>query len=175
MPGVDRRRFLIAASTLVVARGAKAQGLKKVHRVGYLAINPPHTVEHLLRAFDQGLAALGYVQGRNLALDLRHADGKLERLPQTAAEIVRGNPDVIMTSINAQTHAAKKATQTIPIVMIVGTDVVKEGFVASLARPGGNITGLTWDAGLEIVAKRFELLKESVTGLSRVAVLWDPG
>jgi len=88
---------------------------------------------------------------------------------------VRDKPDVIVTGTNQGTHAAKRATRTIPIVMIVGTDVIKEGFVASLGRPGGNITGLTWDVGVVTMAKRFEFLKEALPGLSRVAVLWDSG
>jgi putative ABC transport system substrate-binding protein len=132
-------------------------------------------LQHLVTALTEGLRALGYVEGRNLVLEWRHADAKVERFPELAYEVVRDKPDVIVTGTNPGTHAAKRATQTIPIVMIVGTDVVEEGFVASLGRPGGNITGLTWDVGVVTMAKRFEFLKEALTKLSRVAVLWDAG
>jgi putative ABC transport system substrate-binding protein len=126
-------------------------------------------------AFLDGLRESGYVEGRNLVFDVRHGDGKPERMPEVARELVAGKPDVIVTGVNLQTRAARDATRTIPIVMSVGTDVVAEGFVASLARPGGNITGVTWDVGLEVMPKRFEYLKEAVPKLSRVAVLWDQG
>ena len=175
MGQVQRRQFLMAAGALLAAPLARAQTAGRIYRVGYLATYPPQTFSQLLVALIEGLRDLGYVEGRNLVFDRRHADGKTERLPEVASELARSNPDVIVTSVNAQTHAAKRATQTIPIVMIVGTDVVAEGFVASLARPGGNITGLTWDVGLEIMAKRFEFLKEALPRVSRVAVLWDPG
>ncbi len=122
-----------------------------------------------------GLRELDYREGRNLVFDARHADGKPERLPEVARELVASKPDVIVTAFNAQTHAARQATRTIPIVMAVGTGVVEEGIVASLARPGGNVTGVTWDVGLEVMPKRFDLLKEAVPRLSRVAVLWDQG
>lgn len=166
---------MLTMSTLLAAPFARAQTATKVHRVTYLAANPPQWFQHLLTALTQGLRALGYVDGRNLVFEVRHAEGKMERLPEIAAELVRSKPDVIVTGTNPFTHAAKRATQTIPIVMIVGTDVVNEGFVASLARPGGNITGLTWDVGVVTMAKRFDFLKEALPKLSRVAVLWDPG
>ena len=170
-----RRQFLITAGALLAAPLARAQPVGKVHRIGYLSLNPPQTFAHLIEALKEGLRELGYVEGRNFTLEIRHADGKIERLDALAAELVRSDVDVIVTSVNAQTHAAKRATKTIPIVMTVGTDVVAEGFVASLARLGGNITGLTWDVGVEVMAKRFDFLKEAVPNLSRVAVLFDPG
>jgi putative ABC transport system substrate-binding protein len=170
-----RRQFVLATSALLGAALARAQTAGKVHRVVWLGVNPPMTFQHLITALTEGLRSHGYVEGRNLVFEYQHTDGKVERLPQLAAELVRSRPDVIVTSTNPYTHAAKRATQTIPIVMIVGTDVVNEGFVASLGRPGGNITGLTWDVGVVTMAKRFEFLKEALPGLSRVAVLWDSG
>jgi putative ABC transport system substrate-binding protein len=118
----------------------------------------------------------GYVEGRNLEVLLRHGDGKVELLPEAARELVRAAPDVIITSINATTRAALAATRTIPIVMTIGSDVVAEGLVASLARPGGNVTGLTWGVGaLGQMPKRFEFVKEAIPRVSRIAALWDPG
>jgi putative ABC transport system substrate-binding protein len=171
----NRRQFVLATTALLSAALARAQTASKVHRVTYLGFAPPQTLQHLVTALTEGLRALGYVEGRNLVLEWRHADAKVERFPELAYEVVRDKPDVIVTGTNPGTHAAKRATQTIPIVMIVGTDVVEEGFVASLGRPGGNITGLTWDVGVVTMAKRFEFLKEALTKLSRVAVLWDAG
>ena len=170
-----RRHFMIATSALLTASLARAQTAGKVPRVSFLAIYPPEGFQHLITALTDGLRDHGYVDGRNLVFEWRHAGGKLERLAEVALELARSKPDVIVTGTNPSTNAAKRATQTIPIVMIVSTDVIKEGIVASLSRPGGNITGLTWDVGLEIVAKRFEFLKEALPKLSRVAVLWDAG
>jgi putative ABC transport system substrate-binding protein len=166
---------MLTMSTLLATSFARAQTPTKVHRVSLLATIPPQTVQHLVTALTEGLRSRGYVEGRNLVFEYRHSDGKTEGLSERAAELVRSRPDVILTGTNPQTHAARRATQTIPIVMIVGTDVVHEGIVASLGRPGGNVTGLTWDVGVVVVAKRFELLKEALPKLSRVAVLWDPG
>jgi putative ABC transport system substrate-binding protein len=175
MTTTGRRDFMLATSTLLAAALARAQTATKVHRVTFLGTIPPQTVQHLLTALSEGLRSHGYVEGRNLLMEHRHTDGKSERLPELAAEVVRSRPDVIVTGTNPHTHAVKRATQTIPVVMIVGTDVVNEGFAASLGRPGGNITGLTWDVGIVTVGKRFEFLKEAVPKLSRVAVLWDSG
>jgi putative tryptophan/tyrosine transport system substrate-binding protein len=166
---------MLGTSALLAAALARAQTAGKVHRVIFLGVSPPKTFQHLVAALTDGLRALGYIEGRNLVLEWRHTEGKVERLSELASEVVRDKPDVIVTGTNPGTHAAKRATQTIPIVMIVGTDVVKEGFVATLRRPGGNITGLTWDVGVATMAKRFDFLKEALPGLSRVAVLWDPG
>jgi putative ABC transport system substrate-binding protein len=171
-----RREFLLGAGALLGARLARAQSDAKIHRVGYLSFNAATPASSpLLRALLAGLDDLGYVESRNLAFETRHADGKPERLPAAAAALILSKPDVIVTAVNAQTHAARKATPHIPIVMVVGTDVIGEGLAQSLARPGGNVTGLTWDVGADVMAKRFEFLKEAVPNLSRVAVLWDPG
>ena len=124
-------------------------------------------------AFRQGLKELGYVEGRDIVIEYRYAEGKLERLPALAAELVRLNVDVILTSGDAGVRAAKQASQTIPIVVALTGDLVGPGYVASLARPGGNITGLT-DLLSELSAKRLELLKTAFPKVSRVAILWNP-
>lgn len=168
-----RREFLLAVSTLLAApRIGRAQQAAKVYRLGYLSGGPG---TGLFKAHLAALAERGYVEGRNLEVLWRHGDSKVEQLPAAAEDIVRFGADVIVTSVNSTTHAALKATRTIPIVMVVGTDVVTEGFVTNLARPGGNVTGLTWDVGVEVFQKRFEFLKEVVPQISRVAALWDPG
>jgi len=119
--------------------------------------------------FEAGLRELGYVDGKNYVLDFRDAGGRLERLPQIAAELVRDRPDIIVAGANPNIKAVLGATSTIPIVMFAGVDVVNEHFVASLARPGGNLTGLTWDAAPETWAKMLEFLKEAMPRLERVA------
>jgi putative ABC transport system substrate-binding protein len=173
---MERRSFVaLIGSALALPRLARAQQPGRVYRVTLLSGTAPETFSHLVTALLDGLRELGYAQGRNLVFETRHAGGKPERLPEIARETAASKPDVIITGINVTTRAARKATSTIPIVMAVGTGVVEEGLVASLARPGGNITGVTWDVGLEVMPKRFDFLKEVVPGLSRVAVLWDQG
>ena len=127
----------------------------------------------LLDVFRQALGDLGYVEGRNFVIENRWADGKSERFPALAAELVRLKVDLIVAGATPQARAAKQATTTIPIVAWAMQDPVKDGLVASLARPGGNVTGLTF-LGPELVAKRLALLKEAVPAVSRVAVLWHP-
>ena len=174
--GIRRRSFIAAiGGALVLPRAARAQQRGSVHRVVYISPNPITPIAPLMAALLDGLRELGYVQGHNLAFEVRHADGKPARLPEVAREAVASKPDVIVTGINVTTHLVRKHTSTIPIVMAVGTGVVEEGLVASLARPGGNVTGVTWDVGLEVMPKRFEFLKQAVPGVSRVAVLWDAG
>jgi putative ABC transport system substrate-binding protein len=175
MDGVPRRRFLLGLSALCIAPGAAdAQTPGKVHRIGYIQTATPEEQEQLTRAFDEGLRELGYVEGRNLVVERRFAWGKQERLPELAAELVRLRVEVIVTGGNPVIGAVKQATSTIPIVMGASRDPVGAGFIASLARPGGNITGLTNDTGLEIVGKYLELLKEVVPNASRVALLLNP-
>jgi len=154
---------------------AGTQQPAKVPRIGWLSI-ASHTAEvsHLLEAFSQGLRELGYVEGRTITIEYRFADGRPERLPGLAAELVGLKVDVIVTPNPAGTQAAKQATRTIPIVMLSEIDPVGSGLVASLARPGGNITGLTPTAGPEIVGKHLELLKQTVPKVFRVAVLRNP-
>jgi len=148
---------------------APAQQPTKIPRIGFLLATSPSSNAARYEAFRQGLRELGYVEGKNLVIDRRFAEGKLDRLPSLAAELVRLNVDVIVTSGGISPRAAKEATVTIPIVMVQDNDPVANGFVASLARPGGNITGLATLAP-ELSGKRLELLKEIVPRLSRVAV-----
>jgi putative ABC transport system substrate-binding protein len=153
---------------------ADAQQAGKVYRIGYIVTATPDEQEHLTMALDDGLRELGYVEGRNIVVERRFAGGKQERLPDLAAELVRLNVDVIVTGSNPVIAAVKQATVTIPVVMAASRDPVGSGFVASVARPGGNITGLTNDPTPEIQAKSLELLKEAVPTASRVALLWNP-
>src|SRR5262249_44040237 len=142
---------------------------KKVARIGFLLVGG-FTDTSRTDAFRQGLQQLGYIEGKNILIEWRRAEGKLERLDELAAELVRLKVDVFVTSGNAVTRAAKKATGTIPIVTSLVSDPVENGFIASLARPGGNITGLT-SLGGELSGKRLELVKETIPRLSRVMVL----
>src|SRR5262245_4490142 len=147
----------------------------KVPRIGFLSLTSRSDRPPLLDAFRQGLRELGWVEGQNIVIDYRYAEGRVERLPDLAAELVRLKVDLIVTSAGTQAStAAKKATKTIPIVMIYVPDPVCPGLIASLARPGGNVTGLSGSAGLEVFAKQLELLKETVPRIRRVAVLSNP-
>jgi putative ABC transport system substrate-binding protein len=148
---------------------ARAQQPKKIPRIGYLGASSASAASVRVEAFRQGLRELGYVEGKNIVIEYRFAEGKLDRLPALAAELVRLKVNVIVTGGSAPTRSAKEATVTIPIVMSSDSDPVGNGFVASLARPGGNITGLSTLAP-ELSGKRLELLKETVPKLSRVAV-----
>jgi putative ABC transport system substrate-binding protein len=161
--------ILVVVSVLAVGVIAEAQPTK-IPRIGYLTGNSPSTNAARIEAFRQGLRELGYVEGKNIIIEWRYAEGKADRLPALAAELVRVKVEVIVTTGPGPTRAAKEATTTIPIVMAQDPDPVGNGFVASLARPGGNITGLATLAP-EISGKQLELLKETVSRLSRVAVL----
>ena len=174
MDRVDRRGFLVAAGTLLAAPlVAEAQQAANVTRIGYLSHNLAAS-SHLRDAFLQGLRELGYVEGRNVVIEYRYAEGKPERLPALAAELVALKVDVIVTVSNTTALAAKQATRTVPIVFTAVANPVAAGIVTSLARPGGNLTGLA-SLGSELVGKRLELVKQAVPGVSRVAVLWLPG
>ena len=162
--------ILVAVVLLALGVIAEAQQPTKVPRIGYLTGASPSAKSARIEAFRQGLRELGYVEGKNIVIEYRYAEGKFDRLPALAAELVRLKVDVIVTGGPLATRAAKEATTTIPIVMMQVGDPVGSGFVASLARPGGNITGLSTLAP-EIGGKRLELLKEIVPKLSRVAVL----
>jgi putative ABC transport system substrate-binding protein len=142
-------------------------------RVGYLGSSSPSLESHYVEAFLQKLHALGYVEGQNVAIEYRWADGHDARLPGLAAELVHLNPDVIVTTGTPSAFAAKQATKAIPIVMASAGDPVRSGLVASLAHPGGNVTGFTV-LGPELEGKRLELLKQALPRISRVAVLWNP-
>jgi putative tryptophan/tyrosine transport system substrate-binding protein len=150
----------------------KAQPAPHGHRIGWLSAGVPlHDLD--IDAFRQGLRTLSYVEGQNLVLESRYAEGRAEQLSDLAAELVRLNVDVMVAGGSAAIHAAQHATRTIPIVMAVAYDPIGKGFVASLAQPGGNITGLSW-LGAEILGKRLELLKEMVPQGTRIAVLANP-
>ena len=167
--------FALCALLLALAFPAHAQQPKKAARIGILRSDSPSPnapVETLV-AFRGGLRELGYVEGQNIFLEYRWAEGRYERLPDLAAELVRLKVDVISTTATPATNAAKQATKTIPIVFVNVSDPVASGLVASLARPGGNITGLT-NISSDLSGKQLELLKESVPGATRVAVLWNP-
>jgi putative tryptophan/tyrosine transport system substrate-binding protein len=175
MNRAKRRQFLIATGALLATPfAANAQPREKVYRIGYLQTAAPKEAEHLTKAFDQGLRELGYVEGRNIVVERRFAGGKQEQLPQLAAELVRLNVDIIVTGANPVIAAVKQATATIPVVMTNSRDPVGSGFITSLARPGGNITGLAGDPTAEIVGKNVQLLKEAVSRASRAALLTNP-
>ena len=162
----------LTLSTLLLALSfsAAAQQPKKIPRIGFLLAVPPSTISARIEAFRQGLRALGYVEGKNIVIEWRSSEGKADRLPALAAELVHLNVDVIVSGGPPPTRVAKQATATIPIVMGYDDDPIGSGFIESLARPGGNITGLATLAP-EISGKQIELLKEIVPKLSRVAVL----
>src|ERR687891_215014 len=168
----------IIACVLVVAGAmAEAQQVGKVPRIGFLSAVPLSNMSARVEALRQGLRELGYVEGQNIVIEYRFAEGKPDQVSHNAAELVRLKVDAIVTGGATDTRAAKKATSTIPIVMAFDSDPVGSGFVASLARPGGNITGLS-SLTPEITGKQLELLKDVVPRLSRVAVFWtsiEPG
>jgi putative ABC transport system substrate-binding protein len=161
--------WLMATIFLATVSLAEAEQAGKIPRIGYLAFGSLSTLPVRIEAFRQGLRELGYVEGKNIFIEWRSAEGNADRLPSLAAELVRLKVDIIVTNGPYSTRAAKAATVTIPIVMIQVGDPVGDGIVASLARPGGNITGLS-SVAPELSGKRLELLKEIVPRLSRVAV-----
>jgi putative ABC transport system substrate-binding protein len=156
------------------AVAAEAQQAAKVARIGWLGEEPTRST-YLREAFLQGMGDLGYVEGRNLVLESRYAEGKLERFPALAAELVALKVDVIVAAGGTRAVlAAKQATKTVPIVFPAASDPVASGLVSSLARPDGNVTGLSFFSP-ELVGKCLELLTQAAPGVSRVAVLWQPG
>jgi putative ABC transport system substrate-binding protein len=170
-----RRDFitLFGSAAVVWPLTARAQQSGKVSRIGYLGTSSPSLEGHVLDAFRQKLRELGHVEGENIAIEYRWAEGQDDRLPELAAELVRLKPDVIVTTGTPGTLAAKQATSTIPIVFASSGNPVNAGLVASYARPGGNVTGFSF-TGPELEGKRLQILKEVVPGLSRVGVLWNP-
>ena len=171
-----RRRLVLAlmAGALTAPFASFAQQPTKSARIGFLAPTSPQVLSTRLQAFRDGLRELGYVEGKNLQLEVRWGEGKLERLPTLADELVQAKVDVIVAATSPSVVAARQATQTVPIVMPVSSDPVGDGLVASLARPGGNITGLSLMAP-ELGQKRLQLLQETFPKVSRaVAVLWNP-
>jgi len=167
--------ILVAVILLTVAVVTEAQQTKKVPRIGYLSALNPVSDSARAEGIRLALRERGYIEGQNIAIEYRYAEGKLDRLPDLAAELVRVKVDIIVTAGgDTIVRAAKNATKTIPIVMSGGgVDPVEEGVVESLARPGGNITGIT-NFSSELGGKRLELLKEAVPKVARVAVLYDP-
>jgi putative ABC transport system substrate-binding protein len=161
---------LVGALLLALCVPAGAQQPAKVPRIGYLSGSGPSVLADRIEAFRQGLRELGYVEGKNLVIEWRFAEGKIDRLPELAAELVRLKVDVIVSPGPLVTRPLKEATSTVPIVMAQDTDPVGSGFIASLARPGGNITGLATLAP-EVGGKQLELLKEIAPKISRVAVI----
>ena len=170
---ITRRAFCLIL--LALPFPAWAQEPKKVPRIGYLSSGNPTSEAARAEAIRLALRERGYVEGQNIATEYRYAEGKRDRLPELAAELVRLKVDIILVSTGGSTQAAKNATKTIPIVMIgAGADPVEAGIIDSLARPGGNVTGVT-NLATGLAGKRLELLKEAVPKLARVAVLYDPG
>jgi putative tryptophan/tyrosine transport system substrate-binding protein len=161
--------ILVAVVLLALGVIAQAQQPNKVPRIGFLSLSSPAALAARIEAFRQGLRELGYVEGKNIVIEYRYAEGKLERIRALSAELVHLKVNIIVTAGPSATRPAKEATSTIPIVMAFDTDPVANGFVASLARPGGNITGLS-TLSPEISGKQLEFLKEIVPKLSRVAV-----
>ena len=173
---IPRRRFLVttAAGLFAAPLAAEAQPAGKVSRIGYLSPLLPAADATRREGFRQGLEELGYREGQNIAIEYRWAEGKLDREDDIAAELVRLKVDVILAAGGDHTvRAAKKATANIPIVMTIADDAVASGLVASLARPGGNVTGLD-TLTRDLAAKRLELLREVLPNIHRVAVLWNP-
>ena len=164
--------FALSAMLFVLCYSVEAQQPAKVPRIGFLLATSPGP-DPRIEEFRQGLRELAYVEGKNIAIEWRYAEGKEELVPKLAAELVQLNVEIIVTDGTNVTRAAKNATKTIPIVMASDADPVGNGFVVSLARPGGNITGLVnLLAGLS--GKRLELLKEAIPGILRVGILWNP-
>jgi len=166
--------FVLAVSLLAPPLAADAQQAPKIARIGVLIASSPAASAHMLEGFRQGLRELGYVEGKTFVLELRYAEARAERLPDLARELVSLKMDVIVVSTDQPAAAVKQQTRTIPIVMASSADPLGTGFVASLARPGGNVTGLSMMSP-DLSGKRLELLREAVPRLSRVAFLWDPG
>jgi putative tryptophan/tyrosine transport system substrate-binding protein len=163
----------LCASLFALYASAHAQQPSKIARIGYLIPSTPAASAQNVEAFRQGLRELGYVEGKTFVLELRYGEARTERLPELARELVGLKVDVIVAAADVSVAAVRRETQTIPIVTPNSTDPVGTGLVASLARPGGNVTGLS-TISIELSAKRLELLREAVPRLSRVAFLWNP-
>jgi putative tryptophan/tyrosine transport system substrate-binding protein len=170
----DSVRLLVAMGMGAFPLAARAQQTAKVYRIGYLSAPTRASVEQALQAFLRRLRELGWVEGQNLIIEYRWADGKAERLPDLAAELVQLKVDLIVAPAGSAALAAKKATSSIPIVMLFPADPVGLGLVASLARPGGNVTGTTISPGPEIFGKQLQILKEAIPRASRFAIVANP-
>jgi putative ABC transport system substrate-binding protein len=172
---MPRRAFLAitAGGLLATPLAAEGQQAAKVPRIGFLGTNSPAEYPDLLGAFRQGLGDLGYMEGQNIAIEYRWAEGRVERFPDLGLELVGLKVDVIVATSSPMALAAKNATKTIPIVFVTAADPVGQGLVAAIARPGGNVTGFSLLAP-EIVARQLQILKEAVPTVSRVALLSNP-
>ena len=166
--------LLVGLGFSAAQRAALAQQAGKVYRIGYLSAPSRASVELVLQAFLRALRELGWIEGQNLTIEYRWAEGKIERLPDLAAELVRQKVDLIVAPAASATLAAKKATSSIPIVMMFPVDPVEQGLVASRSRPGGNVTGTTLATGTEFFGKQLQLLKDAIPRASRVAMLTNP-
>jgi putative ABC transport system substrate-binding protein len=172
---IDRRAFIRGVLGAVLPpMAAYGETPGKARRIGLLMSTTPAAASHIVAAFANGLRELGHVEGKNVVIEYRWAEGKPERFAELAADLVRQKVDVIVASSQAPALAAKRATRTIPIVMVNATDPVGVGLVASLARPGGNVTGLSQQLTPEIRAKQLQLLQEALPKVARVAVLRSP-
>jgi ABC-type uncharacterized transport system substrate-binding protein len=171
----NRRKLVIAlgAGALLMLLAETSQPQSNVHRIGMLLAGTPATTKEIIEAFTQGLRELGYVEGKNIVIDKRFADGNVDRLPALAVDLTQQKVEVILAAGTAAAKAAKRATTTVPVVMANSVDPVGNGFVDSLARPGGNMTGIS-NMGQEVSAKRMELLKEVSPKISRIAVAVSP-
>ena len=169
---VEKMFWLICAMLFALCFPAEAQQPAKIPRIGFLGTSSPAAISTRVEGFRHGLREMGYVEGQNIFIEYRWAEGKLDRLPNLAAELVSHKVDVVVTHGEAAIRALKQATKTIPIVVGVTGDLVVTGHAASLARPGGNITGFV-DTSPDLSGKRLELLKEILPKVSRIAVLWN--
>src|SRR5262245_27223234 len=169
---MDRRAFVTRlGAALAAPLGARAQQTGKVYRIGFLRVGQPPTT--FVEAFQQGLRARGYIDGRNIGIEYRSTDGSFDELPRLATELVRFNVDVILAAGAPAAFAARSATAKVPIIFVHVYDPVEIGLVTSVAHPGGNVTGLS-QISADLGGKRLELIKELVPKLRRVAVLWQP-
>lgn len=173
---MDRRTFICVVPSVLVTfpLNIEAQQAEKLPRIGYLGQNTAELGQPQLAAFRQGLRDRGWIEGQNVAIEVRFAEGKVDQLPTLVSELIHLKVDVIVTGSSATSWAAKTATQSIPIVMAASANALGEGLVSSLAHPGGNVTGMTFLAGPEIAGKQLQLLKEMDPSVTRVAVLTNP-
>jgi len=173
---IDRRNFVhaVAGALLALPLGVEGQPAGKMPQIGYLVQNNFQTSRRTVAAFGAGLRERGWIEGQNVVIAYRFADGKVDQLPALVSELIRFKVDVIVTTSSGTTWAAKGATKSIPIVMAASANALGEGLVTNLARPGGNITGMTFMAGPEIAGKQLQLLKEVAPAATLVAVLANP-
>jgi ABC-type uncharacterized transport system substrate-binding protein len=171
-----RLAVVLALSLFLAPLAGEAQQVGKVYRIGWLGIAPPSSppLQTPSEAFLQGLRDHGFVEGQNVIIERRYSEGREDRHTAFAAELVQMRVDLIIAASSAAAHAAKQATSTIPIVMLVVASPERQGLVTSLARPGGNVTGMSNQLGGELSGKMFQVLKETVPKLSKVAILWNP-